>query len=128
MPKKVLEGGEVLVRRFAKLSREARGITLTAATVAGAVVVREEAKALAPRGAGSVHAADHIEIEAIKATPSRASVNIGYDKTKAWYLKFLEIGTKFISARPHLRPALHGQQDTVMRAVPRTPKGGHGGD
>ena len=118
-------GDRVLDRRLAALERNAGRTILSRATAAGAEVIREEAARLAPRSAGrGPHAADHIKRRRKKASRTSALFEIGYDRKKAWYLRFLELGTKFISARPHLRPAMDGKKDEATREVGRVLKRG----
>ena len=120
-----LLGDKTLARRLAALERNAGRTILSRATAAGAEVVREEAARLAPRSStGGVHAADHIKRRRKKASRTRALFEIGYDRKKAWYLRFLELGTKFISARPHLRPALDNKKNEATREVGRVLKQG----
>jgi len=120
-----LSGASKLARRLAALERNAGRTILSRATAAGAEVIRQEAVRLAPRSARKgVHAADHIKRRRVKASRSRAEFAIGYDKKKAWYLRFLELGTKFISAQPHLRPALDTKKNEATREVGRELKRG----
>ena len=113
----MLIGDKQLLRRFAALQREAQGVVLSGAAVAGAVVVRDEAARLAPRLTG--RGAENIDIESVKTSRTLATVNIGYNKTKAWWLRFQELGTKFHAAQPHLRPALDTKRGEAVASVGR---------
>jgi len=117
-----LTGDKTLARRFTRLQREAQGPVLTAAAVAGADVIREEAARLAPRGRRGSHAADNIKIESVKTSRTKAIVNIGYDKFSAWWLRFQELGTQFHRAQPHLRPALDNKKDAAVARFGRVLK------
>jgi len=111
-------GDKVLRRRFRALDKNAQGVILVAAAAAGAGVIRDGARERAPRDPVSdEHGADHIEIEVSKRSKSRVRFDIGYDKTKAFHLKFQETGTKFHAAQPHLRPALDEDRDRAVDAV-----------
>lgn len=116
MPATIIKGDKILARRFQALLREASGGVLTASAVAGASVIRDEAERLAPKRTGKGAASIKFEIRMISR--NRASVDIGYDK-RAWYMRFQELGTKFHSAQPHLRPAMDGKKDEGVRAVGR---------
>lgn len=65
------------------------------------------ARSGAPRSdGGGPHAADTIHAVPVEPTPGEvARVAIGPGK-KGWYLRFAEIGTRLVAARPFLRPAL----------------------
>lgn len=113
-----ITGDKTLLRRFRALEKNAQGVILVAAAAGGAGVIRDGARARAPRDPRSdEHGADHIEIEVSKRQKSRVQFDIGYDKRKAFHLKFQETGTKFQAAQPHLRPALDEDRQKAVHAV-----------
>lgn len=115
----VIDGMGKLLRRFAALDRVAQGVTLTAAAEAGASAIREEARRRAPRGATGTLADEGIDIESGRTTRTESSVNVGYDKTSAFYGTFQELGTRFHSAQPHLRPAVDSAGADAVEATGR---------
>lgn len=116
----ILLGGKVLARRFAALERNAQSRILAGAVTAGAEVIRQEAERLAPRDPRtSDHAAEQIKHQQGRVTRTEATAEIGYDKRKAWYLRFQELGTKHHRAQPHLRPAMDTKKGEAANAVGR---------
>jgi len=116
----VLQGGKVLARRLKALQRNAQRTILSQAAAAGAEVIREEAVRLAPRSPTSgKHAAEFIKQRRVKGSATRHIREIGYDKKKAWWLLFQELGTKFHAAQPHLRPAMDNKKGEVVAAIGR---------
>ena len=121
----ILKGGKQLEKRLLALERNAQRTILSRAVAAGAVIIRDEARKLAPRDpASKVHAADAILSRRKKVSRTRALFEIGYSKKKAWYLRFAELGTKFHAAQPHLRPAMDTKKEAAVREVGRVLKDG----
>ena len=121
----ILKGGKRLEKRLVALERNAQRNILSRAVAAGAAIIRDEARTLAPRDpASKVHAADAIVSRRKKVSRTRALFEIGYNKKKAWYLRFQELGTKFHSAQPHLRPAMDNKKDAAVAEVGRVLRGG----
>ena len=117
-----IRGMKTLERRMKALADNTRGELLRQAALAGADVVREEAQRLAPKRTGK--GAANIETTAKLDSSSRAVADIGYDKKDAWHMLFQELGTKFHSAQPHLRPALDTKKGESMHEVGRVLKRG----
>lgn len=113
-----ITGDKKLARRFRALDQNAQGVILVAAAAGGANVVKDGARARAPRDPNSTeHGADHIEIEIDQKQRNKVRFNIGYDKRKAFHLKFQETGTQHHGAQPHLRPALDEDRGKAIDAV-----------
>jgi len=81
-----VEGLKGLLLKLERLDADVRK-ELKAATLAGAEVIKEPAKALAP--------GPHVDTEVEEATRERATVAIG-PTWKKWYYRFFELG-----AQPH---------------------------
>lgn len=109
-----IKGMATLERRLRALSDNARGELLRKAVLEGAEIIRDEAERLAPKRTG--RGAAGIKTTA-KASGSRATAEIGYDKKEAWHLRFAELGTKHHSAQPHLRPAIDTKKGEAVQAV-----------
>jgi HK97 gp10 family phage protein len=109
-----LEGAEDLDRALRQVSGRATGLTLARAADAGAQVIAEEAKRLAPRDTGAL--ADGITVQPGKLQQGRAQINVGPGKDE-WYGALQELGTEHMPAHPFLRPALEGKKDEAAEAV-----------
>lgn len=100
-----LEGGDELVAALRELGMGVRA-EVRRATVAGAEVIRDQARALAP--------GPHVEVEVVSATQNGAQVDIGPDQAH-WYYRFFETG-----AAPHEivgKPLLALEGGAVVRRV-----------
>jgi HK97 gp10 family phage protein len=91
---------------------------LQAAARKGANVIRDAAVARAPFGteqaAGKYgHLRDNIKVTAARGN-NASSVRVVINTGKAFWGNFLEFGTRFISARPFMRPAL---DETAGKAI-----------
>lgn len=88
------------------------------AAVAGANVIRDEARAIGERVAMSDRPGGHM-VHGIRTfrperIPEGVRVVIGV-KPKLWYGVFPEFGTSRMAARPFMRPALDSQRDEAQR-------------
>jgi HK97 gp10 family phage protein len=109
-----LEGAEELDRALRQVSGRATGLTLARAADAGARVIAEEAKRLAPRDSGDL--AEGITVQPGRLQQGRAQINVGPGKDE-WYGALQELGTKHMAANPFLRPAIEGKQAEAVEAV-----------
>jgi HK97 gp10 family phage protein len=96
-------GDKELEKKLKGISRRAKGQALRTAAKAGAEMIVEEAKRLAPVDTGTMR--DSIRSVFGKRTSDSVTVEIGHGK-KGWYGRFVEEGTSKMAARPHLRPAM----------------------
>lgn len=108
-----IKGGDVLARRLRALDAKVARAALQGALEAGAVIVRDDARRRVPRRTGTL--ADNIDTETT-AKGTKGVAKIGYAPV-AFYGKFLELGTRYMGARPHLRPALDANQGRAVAAV-----------
>lgn len=92
-----VEGAEELRAAFARLERAVRGPALERAAMAGAEVIRDEARR---RGPGPA-----IEVEVVKEADEAVLVGIGPDKDH-WYYGFFETGVSRHKITPHKGKAL----------------------
>lgn len=109
-----LEGADELNQALRRVGDRASGILLKQAAEAGAEVIADEAKRLAPRDTGAL--ADGITAKVHRAQHGRAQVNIGIGK-REWYGQLIELGTEKMPARPFLRPALDSKAEEAIEAV-----------
>lgn len=108
------------------------GGPLKTALRAAAVVIQTDAKTRAPVLSGVTRDAISVlrdprpgnvtERYVVKPTRSRRVQRIVQTKdgnkgsNSAWYWHFIEFGTKFITARPFMRPAFDSQADNALNA------------
>lgn len=119
-----LQGFEELKRTMNRLPTAVTEPIQRAALIKGAEVIRAEAAALAPRGSGAEHLADHIVIDAL--TVSELDKNVEVDPgTEAvvqvgpakgfFYGYFLEYGTVKMRAQAFMRIAVDSKSGQAMQ-------------
>lgn len=112
-----VKGLPELRARLQELARAPDRRSVTAALKDGAEIVRADAQRRAPVS-GHPHRLGrsrsivmpgfmraHLRVSALRRTEFFASVAV-YVKQRAFYWRFVEFGTRYIRARPFLRPAL----------------------
>jgi len=109
-----LEGSDKLVRKLQKLESAFAGEVLERAVRYAAQPVIEDASQKAPKLTGKL--ARNIGIDLDKKSRSRVMVSVGPEKD-VFYGMFLELGTKHITARPFLRPALDENEQNIKRRL-----------
>jgi HK97 gp10 family phage protein len=109
-----LEGAEELNDALKRLGDRTTGLLLKKAAEAGANVIAEEAKRLAPRDSGDL--AEGIHAEPGRIQQGRAQYNIGFGKHE-WYGQFVELGTEHSAAQPFLRPAFDTKAEEAKDKV-----------
>lgn len=109
---------KALLKTLNTLPQNIQKNVMVGAIRAGANVVRDEARRLAPIDTGNLRKSiasikrkgDKNTIQ-FSVTPSRGGKNNG------WYAHFLEFGTSKMTAKPFLRPAFESQQDEVLQVT-----------
>lgn len=109
-----LEGFDELERKLARLDDAVKGHALLQAVEAGADVLEPDMRARAARRTGQLAAS--IETKSRIVKPTRAETSTGPSK-KAWYGKFIELGTRKRPARPFMRPALFKNRQKIIAAI-----------
>ena len=109
-----VDGFDELNAALRSVGNRATGLVLEKAARAGAEVIAAEARRLAPRKTGAL--AEGIAVEPGRLQQGRAQYSIGYGK-KTWYGRLIELGTKFMPARPFLRPAMDAKAEEASDAV-----------
>lgn len=109
-----LEGADQLNKALRSVGNRAGGLVLQNAAKAGAEVISEEAKRLAPKDSGDL--AEGIDIEVHRLQHGRTQVNIAPGK-RQWYGRLVELGTEKMSAHPYLRPALDSKAEEATNTV-----------
>lgn len=109
-----LEGAEELNRALRSVGDRATGLVLKQAAEAGAQVIADEAKRLAPRDTGAL--AEGIGIQPGRMQQGRAQFNIGPGK-REWYGELVELGTEKMTAKPFLRPAFDAKAEEAKDKV-----------
>jgi HK97 gp10 family phage protein len=109
-----VEGADALNKALRSVGDRAGGLVLRKAAEAGAKVIEDEAKRLAPRDTGALAAG--ITAEARRIQQGRAVFDIGIGK-REWYGRLVELGTEKMPAHPFLRPALDAKAEEAQQAV-----------
>lgn len=121
-----ITGDAELVRQLAAIADAASGRMLHRAAVAGGQLIANDAKIHAPYRRGNYRRSIHVGGEGVEGDTTgtdiggaeigtaSATVKIG---SNVEYGPFLELGTRHMPARPHLRPALESQRDAVKAEV-----------
>lgn len=125
-----VEGLSELSRRMKELEPKLRKSALRSAVSAGAQVIKKEAQTLAPVGTARLQkkaiyvtrskrdSSNGVETFKVAVHQWRKGGNIdAYGEKDAFYWRFLEFGTKFISARPFLRPAFESKKMEALEAM-----------
>lgn len=92
-----------------------QGKLLQTAAQAGAFVIANRWKELAPYRTGTYRRSIHVEPGQVSA--DAAEVVIGTDLTDPPYPYFLEYGTRYMAARPSMRPAFDEKRDEAIRVM-----------
>ncbi|MCA8048026.1 HK97-gp10 family putative phage morphogenesis protein [Burkholderia arboris] len=109
---------------FAKLSKAQSTKTLRRATLAGANVIRDEARVRAPKKSGKLRR--NIVSAALrqKDSPGLATAGVrvrtkgGADSpNNAFYWRFVELGTQHMRAHPFVRPSFDTSIDRAEGAI-----------
>lgn len=106
-----IEGIEILERKLDRLARMS-GREMAAALESGAQVLVNETKRLAPYLTGNLRRSYHAERH--RVTQSKASVVYGTDVE---YAPYQEYGTRYMSGKPHVRPAIETKKDEAAREI-----------
>lgn len=119
-----IEGLAELSKRMKTLAPKLQKKYMGQATGAAATVVVNAARAAAPVRTGRLKKS--ITKRKLKARQSKfdAGYIVGWmrggsreDKTGAYYAHFVEFGTRYQAAQPHLGPALEGNRTRAMAAM-----------
>lgn len=105
-------GTQALARKMRSLGSAMAGEKLAQATLAGALIVEGRAKEKALVRTGTLRRS--ITSQLAESSRERAVVKIG---TNVEYAPFLEWGTRYMAARPYLRPALDESKDEAQRVI-----------
>ena len=109
-----IEGMAELERKFKRLDRAVGGAHLLAAADAGAALLEEGMRSLAPIDTGK--GAALITRDKAKSTPVRAEVDVGPGGS-GFYLTFQETGTIDMPAQPFMRPALDQLEGSIVDEI-----------
>jgi len=109
-----ITGNEELQTKLGQLSRAVRTEALLKGALAAADVVQDAAYERAPKRTGK--AARSITSEVTVHEAEKATVAVGPGK-EGWYLRFHELGTRYMPARPWLRPALDESESEAKRVA-----------
>lgn len=105
-------GTRDLEAKLGRLSNAMAAQHLANATLAGALVIEAGAKEKAPVRTGNLRRSIHSAIVESSATHAAAMVG-----TDVEYAPYLEYGTRRMSARPYLRPALDERKDQARVVI-----------
>lgn len=110
--KVTVTGTADLQRKLSRMSDNVKGRNLAAATLAGAMVIEQRAKELTPVRTGNLRRSIHSQLA--DSRPESASAKVG---TNVEYSPYVEYGTRRMSARPYLRPALDEKRAEARRVI-----------
>jgi len=108
-----VSGFEELDRALRRTEDAVSGQALTSAVTKGAEIVVAAAKAKAPRKTGKL--AESIAMKVGKVSGSGVTAKIGSQRVH--YALYVELGTKKLTAKPFLRPALFGKRAAVTESI-----------
>lgn len=108
---KSVTGVEDTIQRIRNIRNEAIR-NLSVATLAGATVVNDDAKARAPVRTGNLRRSIHPELG--EYSSERVTVWVGTDVE---YAPYVEMGTSKQAAQPYLRPALNENRQDIIDSV-----------
>ncbi len=106
-------GAESIVKALEKMGDGASDILMDATKVGGDIALKDAINNC-PKDTGRL--AQSIELEEMKATKTRATVKIGYDKSIK-YGTFVELGTKTRKANPFMRKAVDENIDKINEKI-----------
>lgn len=109
-----LEGAKELDRVLGKLPKQLRGRVLTRAVRGGANIVRKEMRGRAPVETGRLR--DNIVTRARRDRGASVTVSVGPAR-RTFYAGFIEFGTRFLPARPFLRPAFETVKFAALEEI-----------
>jgi HK97 gp10 family phage protein len=78
--------------------------------------VADKAKGLAPRRGGRLISEIDIAVE-VSAQGNVVEGRVGVKRGKAFYARFVELGTRKMAARPFLRPAVFNNARDIVRII-----------
>ena len=121
-----IEGLDQIVKAMEQMADEIKGDPLRASLRKGVLPILNDARDRAPRDSGRLER--NILSRPIPPKDMPANFSDGQevfvrssrrkskdDETNAWYWRFVEFGTKFVPARPFMRPAADSKRNQAMR-------------
>ncbi len=118
MPEKFkLTGDKELKRKLKLLGTRLVAQVLEEAALAAAEPIKQQAEINAPRKSGTL--ASDIHAEVADKSPGKVEVNIGPGK-RAFYGKFVELGTVKSPPHPCLRPAVKQKKTEAFQEFSKT--------
>lgn len=127
----IIEGFAELERKLKELEFTVQRKLLIEAAKAGAKIVVDEAKKMAPRDTGALAEGIAMRVAGRESDIHEGVVEVSYNK-RQFYGLFQEKGTRRLRAQPFLLPALEGNRDRIMsimrdvllRAIDKAANGG----
>lgn len=119
----VVKGDRELQRRFSAMTRRVQGNALRNAVRAGAIIVRDEARAIAPRDTGLMAKKIHIKVRRSRRGMSRMAVRTGTRTQMGmvaddfYYPGAVEFGTSEMNAQPFMRPAYDNKRGQAEATI-----------
>lgn len=111
-----VQGLRDLDKALNKLDLKTRGNIMRRALTAGATPIVAEARRLAPADKGNLRKGINKKLRRAKgANDFVSSIDIGF-RAEVFYGQFLELGTRFMAARPMLRPAMDAAKHKAIAA------------
>ena len=111
-----LEGFKELDSALKKLPGFVAQKLLDKATRSGATVVRREARKIVLKKTGNVRKNIGVRRKRGSRIPTSVTYSIGW-LSDGFYGRFLELGTRYVPAKPHLRPAFEANKREIMEKI-----------
>lgn len=114
-----IEGMEALLSKLNKLASLMTESEVEAAMRAGAMLITNRAKSLAPYETGTLRRSIHEQVVRVgDGIVARIGVpSLADDGTDLGYAVYQEFGTSRMTAHPYLRPAFNEQRDAAIQEV-----------
>ncbi|WDI31595.1 HK97 gp10 family phage protein [Hyphococcus flavus] len=112
-----LEGVDELEKVFKRLPEKLRTKVILNAVRAGGRVIRNEAKARAPRDTGELARSITVATVKKKRRNENSLVRVGFKKPTSRRAHLAEYGTSTQAAQPFMRPALDTKGEAAIQAI-----------
>jgi HK97 gp10 family phage protein len=114
-----LEGMDDLLEKLQAIDGDVRRAKIGALRIGAGIVKRaiERHAHNFPEGYSKGNIADNIVAVPSKTADGEMSMDIGPEKKRAYYARFVEFGTKFQRSRPFVEPAFQESKSEALEAM-----------
>jgi HK97 gp10 family phage protein len=111
-----IQGIQELDKKLREMPFRLKGHSLRKAVEKGADVLEREMIVRAKRRSGNLAMNIETGKSRVRKDGSVAEVSVGPNK-KAWYGRWVELGSRFMKAQPFMRPALRSKAADIVNAI-----------